>query len=59
MNMTEVKAVAKDRGVKPGKMKKEELIRSIQKIEGNPQCFNTNFSKQCGQDECIWRGDCL
>ena len=59
MNMKEVKAIAKDRGVKPGKMRKEVLIRSIQEVEGNPQCFNTNFSKQCGQDECSWRGDCL
>ncbi|WP_321371185.1 SAP domain-containing protein [uncultured Desulfuromusa sp.] len=59
MNMTEVKAVAKDRGVKPGKMKKEVLIRRIQEIEGNPQCFNTSFSEQCGQIECIWRNDCV
>ncbi|MBE0574259.1 MAG: SAP domain-containing protein, partial [Desulfuromonadales bacterium] len=44
MNMTEVKAVAKDLGVMPGKMKKEDLIRTIQLAEGNPQCFNTNFS---------------
>lgn len=58
MNMTEVKAVAKDLGVMPGKMKKEELIRTIQLAEGNPQCFNTNFSQQCGQDECLWRGNC-
>jgi len=59
MNMKDVKMVAKDRGVNPGRMKKEELIRNIQKAEGNPQCFNTNFSNQCGQEECLWRGDCL
>lgn len=58
MIMTEVKAVAKNRGVTPGKMKKEDLIHTIQLVEGNPQCFNTNFSKRCGQDECLWRGDC-
>lgn len=58
MNMNEVKAVAKDRGVKPGRMKKEELIRTIQQQEGNPQCFNTSFSQDCGQGECLWRGDC-
>lgn len=58
MNMTAVKAVAKERGVKPGKMKKENLIRAIQAIEENPQCFNTEFSQACGQDECLWRGDC-
>ena len=58
MNMNQIKAVAKDRGVNPGKMKKEELIRSIQKIEGNPQCFNTQFSHLCGQEGCLWRPDC-
>ena len=58
MNITQIKAVAKERGVKPGKMKKEDLIRAIQQAETNPVCFNTNFSQQCGQDECLWRGDC-
>jgi len=58
MNMTQVKDVAKDRGVKPGKMNKELLIRSIQQIEGNPQCFNTQFSHLCGQENCLWREDC-
>lgn len=58
MNMNQVKEVAKDRGVKPGRLKKEELIRAIQGQEGNPECFNTNFSQQCGQEGCLWRGDC-
>ncbi|SHJ49812.1 hypothetical protein SAMN02745165_02505 [Malonomonas rubra DSM 5091] len=58
MNMAQVKDVAKDRGVKPGRMKKEDLIRAIQLQEGNPQCFNTNFSAECGQEDCLWRGDC-
>ena len=58
MNMTEVKTIAKKRGITLGKLKKEELIRTIQLTEGNPQCFNTNFSKRCGQDECLWRSDC-
>ena len=58
MKMDQVKSVAKDRGVKPGKMKKEELIRAIQQAEGNPQCFNTQFSQLCGQENCLWREDC-
>ncbi|MBN2791935.1 MAG: SAP domain-containing protein [Desulfuromonadales bacterium] len=58
MNMTEVKAVAKNRGVNPGKMKKVDLIHTIQQVEGNPQCFNINLSKLCGQEQCLWRGDC-
>uniref|UniRef100_UPI004057BA0F SAP domain-containing protein n=1 Tax=Candidatus Electrothrix sp. TaxID=2170559 RepID=UPI004057BA0F len=58
MNIAEIKAVAKDRGVKPGRMKKEDLVRAIQLQEGNPQCFNTSFAAKCEQDECLWRGDC-
>lgn len=58
MNMTEVKAIAKDWGIQPGRKKKEELIHAIQLAEGNPQCFNTSFSNQCGQYECLWRSDC-
>ena len=58
MNMTAIKAVAKERGVKAGRLKKVDLVREIQGAEGNPQCFCTSFSDQCGQPECLWRVDC-
>lgn len=58
MNLNQVKVVAKERGVKPGKLKKEDLIRAIQLSEENPQCFNTDFSSSCGQEDCLWRVDC-
>ncbi len=58
MNMSEIKEVAKDRGVKVGRLKKADLIREIQEAEGNPQCFCTGFSEQCGQQGCLWRADC-
>jgi len=58
MNMTQVKDVAKERGVKPGRMKKQDLVRAIQAQEGNPECFNTGTSQGCGQDDCLWREDC-
>lgn len=59
MNMTQVKTVAKERGVKPGALKKEQLIRAIQQAEANPQCFNTAFAQHCGQPNCLWREDCV
>ena len=58
MNMIGVKDVARERGVKPGKMKKAELVRAIQSAEANAPCFNTRFSAACGQDGCLWREDC-
>lgn len=58
MNMEQIKDVARDRGVKPGKLKKVELIRAIQAAEGNPQCFDTALIECCGELGCLWREDC-
>lgn len=59
MKITEIKALAESRGIKPGKAKKSELIRSIQKAEGNSNCFASGISDECGQDLCLWRHDCI
>jgi hypothetical protein len=56
--MNEIKTRARQLGVKPGKLKKAELIREIQKAEANPTCFNTNFAVDCGQENCLWLSDC-
>ncbi len=59
MNLTEIKAIARERGVKCGKLNKTELIRAMQRQEGNPECFNTGQVHTCGQDGCLWRSACL
>jgi hypothetical protein len=53
MKMNDVK-----RGINPAKMKKVDLIRSIQQDEGNPVCCSTGFKEECGQEDCLWRDDC-
>lgn len=58
MNLDQIKAIAKEKGIKPGRMKKAELVRVIQESEGNNQCFVTGQADRCGQDECLWREDC-
>jgi hypothetical protein len=58
MNMTEVKTLAKARDVKCGKMNKAELIRTMQRQEGNAECFNTGQANSCGQGRCLWLADC-
>ncbi len=58
MTVKEIKTRAEGMGINPGKMKKVELIQTIQKVEGNTPCFGTN-GKNCGQDNCLWRDDCL
>ena len=58
MKMEEIKEVAKNLGIKPGKMKKGDLIREIQKAEGNDPCYNSGRVDVCGQSQCAWRDDC-
>ncbi len=58
MKMPEVRAKAKAMGIKPGKMKKADLIRTIQEQEGNFPCFMT-ADGHCDQMDCCWRDDCL
>jgi len=59
MKMQEIRNIAKERGLKVGKMNKTEIIRSIQRAEGNADCFGTEHVNICGQANCLWREDCL
>ncbi|MCK4291597.1 MAG: SAP domain-containing protein [Planctomycetes bacterium] len=58
MNMPEIKAKARDLGITPGKMKKTELIRSIQSAEGCTPCYGTS-NGQCPYTDCCFIKDCL
>lgn len=58
MKLEEIKEIAKQHDIKIGKLKKAELIRAIQSAEGNDVCFESGKAAECGQDECLWRGDC-
>jgi len=59
MKLQEVKTIAKRRGIDPGHMRKDELIKSIQRADGNNDCFGTTLSKECGKISCLWKKDCL
>jgi hypothetical protein len=58
MKLKELKAIAKQRGIDPRVMKKEELIKAIQRQEGNNDCFGSALLIQCGQLDCLWIEDC-
>jgi len=58
MNMQDIKAIAKDRGVKSSNLKKAELVQAIQFAEGNVQCFGRGKAAECGQEGCLWKADC-
>ena len=58
MKVEELKKLARAHGIKVAKMKKADLIRSIQRAEGNNDCYNTGSADTCGQTGCLWRDDC-
>ena len=59
MTVKEIKAIATKMGIQGGKMKKTDLVRTIQTTEGNAPCFQTGQADTCGQENCCWRSDCL
>lgn len=59
MRLEEIKEIARQHGIKVGKLKKAELVRTIQSAEGNEACFGTARVSECGQERCLWRSDCL
>jgi hypothetical protein len=58
MKMTELREKAKAIGISPGKMKKAELIHSVQKAEGYTRCFGTSGGF-CANNDCCFMKDCL
>ena len=57
MKVKEIREKARVLNVKNySRMRKDELIRSIQLAEGNSDCFKR--IPDCGQMDCCWREDC-
>ena len=58
MGMPEIKKKAQKLGITPGKMKKAELIHSIQMTEGYQPCYGTSGG-YCEYTECCFMTECL
>jgi len=59
MRMGKIKKMAKTLGLKISpEMRKPEVIRAIQRKEGNFDCFGT-ASSYCDQEKCLFRDGCL
>jgi hypothetical protein len=58
MQMKKIKDIAKTKGVVPGEMGRIDVIRAIQRAEGNSDCFATMHVNDCKQTNCLWRVDC-
>lgn len=59
MNVQQVREKARSYGIKLGKSRKVDLIKSIQMSEGNFACFGSAVNNYCDQTSCLWREDCL
>lgn len=59
MTKKEILGIAAERGMRGvSRLRKADLVRAIQKDEGNYPCFGTAHG-QCDRTDCLWRGDCL
>ncbi len=58
MKMEEIRRIAKAMGLKAGNLNKLELVRAIQRAEGNFPCYATR-GHECDQINCLWREDCM
>ncbi|MBI5905021.1 MAG: SAP domain-containing protein [Deltaproteobacteria bacterium] len=58
-NVKEVRNIARQLGIRSTRMEKAEIIRAIQKAEGNFDCYGTATGEECDQEECLWREDCF
>ena len=59
MRLSEIEKKAKGMGVKDTwKYSKKDLIKTIQRKEGNFDCFGT-AKGNCIQMACCWRPDCI
>jgi len=59
MNLTRIRTIAIQKGIKPGKLNKTDLIHTIQRAEGLFDCYATACQGICDQLACVWREDCF
>jgi len=60
MRLSEIEKKARGVGVKDTwKYSKKDLIKAIQRSEGNNDCFASSGSFACDQLQCAWRDDCV
>lgn len=60
MRLLAIEKLAKNKGIlNTWKYTKPELIRAIQKKEGNTDCFGSLNRRKCPELNCCWRADCI
>lgn len=59
MKLAEIRQIARSHHLDARHLAKAELIRAIQRQEGNFDCFATAAQGNCDRSDCLWRQDCL
>ncbi len=59
MRYQEIQKMAKGMNINTYRAKKTDIIHAIQRQENNFDCFGTTRVNDCGEEECLWRNDCL
>lgn len=59
MNMQEIRAIAKSKKIDFAGMAKMDIIHTLQRREGNFDCYGKAYNGVCDQPYCIWRKDCF
>jgi len=59
MNTSQILKRAEEMDIELGWMVQTDLIRAIQRAEGNIDCYATDRNRTCGDEQCIWREGCL
>ena len=56
--LQEVRNIARKMGIDTRNVNMTELIRAIQRAEGNKDCYMSAHVLTCSEKDCLWREDC-
>lgn len=59
MNKHEIRAIAQSHKIEAAGLSKVDIIRKLQRDEGNFDCYATAYDAVCDQVDCQWREDCF
>jgi len=59
MELREIREMARAMGIRARGIDKAELVRAMQRAEGNFDCFGSAAEEECDQEDCMWREDCF
>ncbi len=59
MKFNQIRKMAREMGINTYRMKKTDIIRSIQRTENSIECYGTDRVTRCREESCLWKSDCL